>query len=84
MISTDEALKILEDAHALAEELNGLDERNIESNNKTTTATKARVSNELLFLAHLCDNARVEVLNQYHAFKGKNPPQVNAPEYAQP
>ncbi len=79
MINNDEALKILEDAHALATKLNGLDKTNVESNNRETTKHRAQISSDLLYLAHLCDNARVEVLNQYHTFKGKVPPQVTAP-----
>lgn len=78
MINTNEALKILEDAHALAEKLNGLDEANIE-HDRQRSAVKAQISNQLLYLAHLCDVARVEAMNQYHVFKGKQPPSVTAP-----
>lgn len=79
MIDTSEALKILEDAHALAEDLNDLDEVNVNTKDRARAERRAKVSSDLLYLAHLCDAARIEVMNQYHGFRGKTPPAVEAP-----
>lgn len=80
MIEMTEALKMIEDAHALAEKMNGLDETDANTNDKRKSAERAKISSDLLLLAHLCDSARVEVMNQYHGFKGKPTPRVSAPE----
>jgi hypothetical protein len=38
---------------------------------RTASAENAIISKDLLFIAHLCRKAEVEVMDQYHAFKGE-------------
>ena len=80
MISTGKVMRLLDECYELAEQLNNLDEENIESWNKARSKAKAEVSQNLLYLAHLCDVARMEALNEYHKFKGRPVPEADAPE----
>lgn len=69
-------MKLLDDARGIAEEMHG-QKVNIEGlNNKGVMSSKAHINKQLLYGAHLADLARAEMLNQYHTFKGENPPQI--------
>ncbi len=37
---------------------------------KDRVAAQAEIQRLLLFLSHLCDKARIDTLDQYHAFRG--------------
>lgn len=37
---------------------------------RDTSAAKARVAKELLYLAHLCDRARLQVMDEYQVTRG--------------
>lgn len=45
-------------------------------NNKDRMRLNAQRSRDLLYAAHLADLIRAEILNQYHRFKGQNPPSL--------
>lgn len=51
-------------------------ERNEESNNKEKMRANANTSRDLLFAAHLAEVLKVEILNEYHAFKGQDAPRI--------
>lgn len=77
------ALNLLEEARILCREVDG--ERRVnpsmEPNSKKRASENADISRSLLFAAHLADNARIEILNQYHQFKGEaSVPTVHLPD----
>lgn len=53
---------------------------NIEVRSKAVNAEKAEINRKLLYLAHLFDVAKIEVMNHYHRFKGENPPFISVVE----
>lgn len=70
------AITLLDDARAMLFELDGAPLNVDGDNNKNRMRKNAERSRDLLFAAHLCDLARAEVTNQYHLFKGENPPSI--------
>lgn len=66
-------LKLLDDARGIAEEMHG-QKVNIEGANKEVMTRKSRINKQLLYGSHLTDLARAEFMNQYHRFKGEDPP----------
>lgn len=38
---------------------------------RASSSENAVISKDLLFIAHLCRKAEIEVMDQYHAFKGE-------------
>lgn len=51
---------------------------NIEVKSKSVNAEKAEINRKLLYLAHLADLVKVDVMNHYHRFKGETPPWISA------
>lgn len=51
---------------------------NIEVRSKPVNSQKAEVNRKLLYLAHLADLVKVDVMNHYHRFKGETPPWISA------
>jgi hypothetical protein len=44
---------------------------------RSARESSAQVNKDVLYAAHLLDAARLEVLNQYHQFRGQEPPTVD-------
>lgn len=72
------ALQLLDEAKGAIEHLDGSPLNVGKSNDKNLTRDRAKRSRDLLYAAHLADAARLEILNQYHKFKGETPPTVQA------
>lgn len=66
-------LEVLDELRGEIESLNG-SRVNIEVRSKQVNAEKAEINRKLLYVAHLFDAAKVEVMSQYHRFKGEDPP----------
>ena len=69
-------LTLLDDARAMIEALDGAPMNIDGDNNKERMRRNSQRSRDLLFAAHLADLARADILNQYHRFKGENPPAI--------
>ena len=71
-------LELLDEVTDYVQKLDGttVDSDNIRS--KDLNKTKADISRQLLYAAHLMDLARAAVLNEYYKFKGENPPEIRA------
>lgn len=69
-------LELLEEVREEVESLDG-SRVNIEVRSRTVNAEKAEINRKLLYVAHLFDVSKVEVMNHYHRFKGENPPYVS-------
>lgn len=77
------ALNLLEEARTLCGDVDGQRRVNpsMEPNSKRRASENADISRSLLFAAHLADNVRIEILNQYHLFKGEAAvPAVHLPD----
>lgn len=82
-VDLSRAMKLLSDTGDLCDSIDG--ERRVnpsmESNSKKRAAANADISRTLLYAAHMADLARIEILNQYHMFKGEEDvPTVRLPE----
>lgn len=67
---------LLAELGELVDRLDGVS-LNVEGeNNKSRMRANAERSRELLYSAHLGDLLRVEMLSQYHRFKGQDPPHL--------
>jgi hypothetical protein len=75
-IDTSKVLILLDQIEDHLSDLDGLNVRDMVSNNKQLNQRMAAVSRQLLMAAHLCDTAKLEVMNQYHRFKGEEPPMI--------
>lgn len=71
-------LKLMDEARELVAELDGQPLNVDADNNKDRMRRNAERSRDLLYAAHVVDLARADVLNQYHRFKGAEPPQIVA------
>lgn len=69
---------ILKEISAMVTDLDGATFNVEGDNNKERMRASAERSRDLLYAAHLADMCRAELLSQYHRFKGKNPPLVDA------
>lgn len=49
---------------------------NIEVKSKAVNAEKAEINRKLLYLAHLADLVKVDIMSHYHRFKGEEPPHL--------
>lgn len=72
-----ELLALLDELRDRVLELDG-SRVNIEVRSKQVNAEKADINRKLLYLAHLADVVKVEVMNHYHRFKGEDPPFISA------
>lgn len=72
-IEADEAIKLLEAAIDGLEKMDGLIAQDPAGGSKNS-AYNARITKELLYVAHLCKMAETEVLTQYHQYKGAGIP----------
>lgn len=69
-------LVLLEDVRAMLDDLDGAS-LNVEGdNNKARMRERSERSKQLLYAAHLADLVRADIMNQYHRFKGGNPPHI--------
>ena len=68
-------LVMLDKLRAKVVELDGR-RLNIEVRSKQVNAEKAEINRKLLYLAHLADVAKVDIMSHYHRFKGENPPWI--------
>ena len=76
-LNMDNALNLLTEVQGIVARLNGEPAINAEAdNNKARMRASAQRSRDLLYAAHLADLCRAEILNEYHRFKGMNPPTV--------
>jgi hypothetical protein len=75
-ISTDQVMTLLDQVEDKLKGLNGLTEKNVSTNDKDKASRKAEISRRLLFAAHLAKTAELEIMNQYHIFKGEDPPKI--------
>ena len=73
VIDTSPALNCLDELREMLENLNG-ERENLEANSKRVNSHKAEVNRRLLYAAHLAKVIEVEILSQYHVFKGEDPP----------
>jgi hypothetical protein len=69
-------LILLDDARAMLEDLDGAPLNVDGDNNKDRMRANSKRSKDLLFAAHLADLVRADIMNQYHRFKGENPPRI--------
>lgn len=76
-IDMSTVFRLLDDVRGIAEEMDGA-KVDIQINNKSVMASKSRINKQLLYAAHLTDLARLEIMNQYHSFKGEDPPTIHA------
>jgi hypothetical protein len=72
-----ELLALLDEVREKVVDLDGV-RVNIEVRSRQVNAEKADINRKLLYLAHLFDVGKVEVMNHYHRFKGENPPYISA------
>lgn len=72
-VDARDALDALDLAMARLEKLDGTIAADPGGGSKNS-AYNARISKELLFIAHLCKRAETQVLDQYHSFKGERIP----------
>jgi hypothetical protein len=73
-LSMQAALRLLDEVRELVVDLDDAPINVEGDNNKNRMRTNAQRSKDLLYAAHLADVLRLEILNQYHRFKGQNPP----------
>lgn len=71
-----QAIELLEEAKAIAEQLDGVPPNQDALNSKERMRVNAERSRLLLYAAHVADLARAEILNQYHGWKGETPPTI--------
>lgn len=62
----------IDELMALVETLDGIDPNQEQPNNKVKMATKAQQSADLLYAAHLAKRLEMQILDQYHAWKGRS------------
>lgn len=72
MIDMTNLISLLDQVDESVNHLDGLEMRDLLKHDKDLSKRKAEVSRRLLLLSHLLDNARIETLNQYHAFRGED------------
>lgn len=72
MIDMSALVTLLEQVDEEVDYLDGLNMRDLLEHDKDLRARKAEVSRRLLLLSHLLDTARVETMNQYHAWRGED------------
>lgn len=66
-----EAQEILREALAIAENIALMPELKVDARpGRERTASLAEGTRQLLFLAHVCDKAKVAVMDQYHSSRG--------------
>ena len=70
-IEASKALDVLELAIGRLEKLDGTIASDPSGGSKNSSYN-ARISKELLFIAHLCQKAAVAVMDEYHSFKGES------------
>lgn len=76
-VDMSNAETLLTEIGAMVAKLDGSYGVNAEQdNNKKRMRYSAQMSQNLLYAAHLADNLRVEILNEYHRFKGQDAPSV--------
>lgn len=68
-----DTLALLDEVRALVHSLDGA-LVNVEVKSKSLNAAKAEISKKLLYASHVADMARVDIMSQYHRFKGEAPP----------
>lgn len=68
-----DTLELLDEVRSLVQSLDGA-LVNIEVKSKQVNAGKAEISKKLLYASHVADMVRVDIMSQYHRFKGENPP----------
>lgn len=62
----------LDELAGLIDQLDGIDPNQEQPNNKVKMATKAQQSADLLYAAHLAKRLEMQILDQYHAWKGRS------------
>lgn len=72
-----ECLEMIDELRERVVELNG-SRPNIEVKSKSVNSAKADINRRLLYVAHLADLVRVDIMSHYHRFKGENPPWITA------
>jgi hypothetical protein len=71
------AENLLTEIRGMLDKLDGSYGVNAEAdNNKKRMRYSAMMSQNLLYSAHLADSLRLEVMNEYHRFKGHDAPRV--------
>lgn len=73
ILDMHDLLALLDELRERVVELDG-SRVNIEVRSRQVNAEKAEINRKLLYVAHLFDAAKVEVMSQYHRFKGEDPP----------
>lgn len=68
-----DTLEVIAELRGLIDDLQAI-RPNIEVNNRRVNSEKAEINRRLLYAAHLADAARLDIMSQYHRFKGENPP----------
>lgn len=71
MLDMSRVIKLLDRVDDDIDWLDGINLRDLLVKDQQLSARKAEVSRRLLWTAQLLDNARLEVLNQYHEFRGE-------------
>jgi hypothetical protein len=72
MIDMSALISLLDQVDEEVNHLDGLNMRDLLQHDQQLRARKAEVSRRLLLLSHLLDNARLEAMNQYHAWRGED------------
>ena len=71
-------LELLDEVTDYIQKLDGVTVNIETTKSKELNKAKSDISKQLLYAAHLADLARAAVLNEYHKFKGENPPSIQA------
>lgn len=71
------AIALLDELKEMAVKLDRAPLHPLDDSNRAKMRAAADRSRELLYAAHLADGVRFEILSQYHAYKGQQPPMLN-------